>query len=200
MNQENQELFFQELRRQLSPLPPEERERYIEDYREMLLDRIEDGMPEEEAIRSLGAPEEIAGQILQEVPIGTLIKARVTPKRKLSGWEITLLILGFPLWFPLLIAAAAVLFSFFIVICALLISLTAVGIGFIVAGPAAEAAGIVQLCHQMTGEGLATIGAGLFLLGLGILFFIAGVKLFGVFFRWLGRFLRGIFLKKKEEK
>ena len=102
--------------------------------------------------------------------------------------------------FALLVAAAAVLFSIFITICALLLSLTAVGIGFIVGGPAAEAAGIVQLCHQMTGEGLATIGAGLFLLGLGILFFIAGVKLFGLFFRWLGRFLRSLFLKKKEDE
>ena len=60
----------------------------------------------------------------------------------------------------------------------------------------------VEEHHHETGDDgkVILIGTGLFLLGLGILFFIAGVKLFGLFFRWLGRFLRSLFLKKKEDE
>ena len=193
----NQEAFLQALRAQLASLPPEERERYVEDYRETICDRIEDGMDETEAVRSLGDPAEIARQILDETPLRTLVKARLKPERRLKGWELALLIAGFPLWFPLLIAAGAVLFSLFLSVCAVLLALTVTGGTMALSGPAAAAVGVVQLGYGMLGSGLAALGAGLFLLGVGFLLGYAGVRLFILFFRWLARLLRRLFTKKE---
>ena len=109
----------------LAGLPEEDILRTVEYYSEMIDDRIEDGIPEDEAVAAVGTVEEIATQVLSEVSLPRLIKHKLKPHRKLSGWEITLLILGFPLWFPLLIAAGAVLLSVYVAIWAVIISLWA---------------------------------------------------------------------------
>ena len=109
----------------LSAMPEEDVLRTVEYYSEMIEDRIEDGAPEAEAVAAVGTVEEIAAQVLSEVSLPKLIKNKLKPKRKLSGWEITLLILGFPLWFPLLLSAGAVLLSVYVSIWAVIISLYA---------------------------------------------------------------------------
>lgn len=108
--------FLSALRTHLSSLPSEDIERSLSFYSEMIDDRIEDGMSEEEAVAAIGDPQEIASQILLDTPLPKLIKAKTTPKRKLRTWEIVLLILGSPVWAPLLIAAFAVFISVYAVI------------------------------------------------------------------------------------
>ena len=56
----NRETFLTELRQRLSGLPREELEERLAFYGEMLDDRLEDGLTEEEAAESLGTPEEVA--------------------------------------------------------------------------------------------------------------------------------------------
>ena len=66
----------------------------------MIDDRMEEGLAEEEAVSSFGTPEEIADQILSEIPLSRLVRERVKPKRALKAWEIVLLVLGSPVWLP----------------------------------------------------------------------------------------------------
>lgn len=63
--------FLVKLREALEALPSEEQIRSVAFYEEVLDDRIEDGMDEEEAVAALGTVEDIARRILEEVP-GTL--------------------------------------------------------------------------------------------------------------------------------
>ena len=56
--------FLTELDRRLSPLPRHEAEEHINYYAEMLADRMEEGMTEEEAVRSMESIDTIASRIL----------------------------------------------------------------------------------------------------------------------------------------
>ena len=118
--------FFSELAERLYGVPDKDREASLEYYGEMINDRIEEGMTEEEAVAALGSPEEIATQILRELSLPKLVQARVKPRRALRVWEIVLLILGAPLWRPLLLAAAAVILAVYVVLWSLVIALAAV--------------------------------------------------------------------------
>ena len=92
-------------------------------------------------------------------------------KRRIPAWEITLIVLGFPLWLPLLIIAFAVILSVFICLWAVIIcfwaafaSLIACAFGGIVGG-AITAVGINRV------SGIAIISAGLVCTGLSIFIF-----------------------------
>lgn len=59
----NQEEFLSELRIFLHELPKDERAEIIEDYKEYFAIKLEEGLREEEVIRQLGSPREIASRI-----------------------------------------------------------------------------------------------------------------------------------------
>ena len=75
--------FLQELSMEILGLPQEDVEHWLEYYTEMLEDRIEEGMSEQEATAALGDPKAIARQILAQTPFTKLIKNKIAPKRKL---------------------------------------------------------------------------------------------------------------------
>ena len=79
--------FLSALRDRLSGLPDEDVEQSVEYYGEMIDDRIEDGLSEADAVEAVGCVEEIAVQIMTEVPLPKLVKAKVRPKRALRIWE-----------------------------------------------------------------------------------------------------------------
>ena len=94
----NRQTFFYELRKGLSGIPSSDVEKTIDYYNEIIDDRIEEGLSESEAVATIGPVDQIVPQILADVPLPQLVRERLSRKRKLSGWEIALLILGFPLW------------------------------------------------------------------------------------------------------
>ena len=87
----NKEKFLDELRNRLSGLPQEDIEERIAFYEEMIDDRMEDGVSEEEAVSRIGSVENIARQIMSEIPLTKLVQEKVKPKRNLRAWEIVLL-------------------------------------------------------------------------------------------------------------
>ena len=93
--------FLDELRDRLSGLPKDDLENRLSFYEESINDRMDDGKSEEEAIKELGTIDEIVTQVAGETSLVTLVKEKAKPKRKLSGAEIALIAIGFPLWFPL---------------------------------------------------------------------------------------------------
>ncbi len=167
----NKQEFINELRIGLTGLPGSDVEERVGFYSEMIDDRIEEGLSEEAATAEIGPVDKIVKQVLAETPLPKIIKECVTPKRGLKAWEIILLVLGFPLWFPLLIVAISVVFVIYVSIWAVIISLWAVFIS-LVAGAAAGVVGfVIFLVMGMPANAFAMLGAGVMLAGLSILMF-----------------------------
>ena len=137
----NKNEFISYLRQRLSNYPAGEVDKAISFYTESLEDRIEDGMTEEEAVASLGNVDDIVKQIQSEMPINTIVKNKIdTQKKKMSGSTIALIviiaILGFPIWFPILITAVSLIFAAVVTVFSLGIAALAVVFGLCVAGVA----------------------------------------------------------------
>lgn len=194
----NQEQFLEEIRRRLRGLPEQDVENTLAYYREMIQDRMEDGLSEEEAVAALGRPEDIAAQILMETPLPTLVKARGRRARTLRAWEIVLLVLGFPLWGSLILTALCVLLAVYVAVWAVIAALLAVAVSLglcLLAG----AAGLVLLCIRgWVLPGILCGSAGLICAGCAILLFFAG-KAAARGAVWLGRrpgrWLRTLFVR-----
>ena len=155
----------------LRGLPPEDLERWVDYYREMIDDRMDEGLSEEEAVADLGSLEEIRDQILTETPLPRLVKESVRPRRKLRAWEIVLLVLGSPIWVPLIAAAVIVVASVYLSVWAVLLSLYAADLAVAVTGLAGGVALVQMLMAGQTAEGILFLGAGLVCIGLAILLF-----------------------------
>lgn len=164
--------FLGRLRERLAGLPPKDIEKSLDYYAEMIADRIEDGMSEEEAVAALGTIDEIVAQILEETPLPKLVKEKVRPKRPLRTWEILLIVLGFPLWLPLLIAFASVIFSILVAIGSVIISVFAVAVAVGACALAFIVAGLICFATARGALGTILIGATLICAGLCILFSI----------------------------
>ncbi len=165
----NKAEFLSALQNRLSGLPREELERTVTYYDEMIDDHMEEGMTEAEAVASLGSVEDIVAQILGEKSLFKLLHEKIKPKRRLRAWEIVLIVLGFPVWFPLLVAVAAVFFSLYAVIWSVVVSLYAVDVALAVAGVCGVVGGIAYLFGGMGATGALAIGGGLASAGLFIL-------------------------------
>lgn len=108
--------FLSELRNKLKGLPKEDIEDRISFYEEAINDRMDDGKSEEEAVAELGSVDSVVNEIAKDTPLTKLVKERYAPKRSLRPWEIVLLVLGFPLWFPLLLTLFILIFVAYLVI------------------------------------------------------------------------------------
>lgn len=164
--------FLETLRARLGRLPSQELEERLGFYSEMIDDRIEDGIEEEKAILDIGSVEEIAAQIIADIPLSKIAKERIKPKRRLKTWEILLLVLGSPLWLSLGIAAVAVMLSIYVVLWSLIISVWAIFASFSACAFGGIAAGCTFIFGGNTLTGIAMIGAGTVCIGLAIFTFV----------------------------
>lgn len=160
--------FLTELRSRLEGMFEADRNQSLDYYSEMIDDRMEDGLSEEEAVAAVGTPSELAEQILGEMPFAKLVKAKVKNRRKMSGGEIALLIIGFPLWFPLLLAGVIVLAAFYISFWALIASLWITEVSLGIAVVAGVASSLLWLFQGLGWTGMFMLSTGLFAAGLGI--------------------------------
>lgn len=179
----NKQDFLIELRKRLSGLPKEDIDERLNFYGEIIDDRIEDGISEETAILEIGTIDEIVSQIITDIPLGKLVKEKITPKKTLKVWEIVLLVLGSPIWLSILIAVFAVIISLYVVLWSVIIALWSVFASFIACGFAGIAAGVYFAIIGNGLTGIAVIGAGIVSVGLSIFMFFgckAGTK--GVLF------------------
>jgi uncharacterized membrane protein len=106
--------FLHALEERLAGLAESDRQASLDFYAEMLDDLTESGMTEADAVASLGSVDAIAEEILMDTPLPKLIKAKMKPKRRMRAWEIVLIAVGSPVWFPILIALFAVALSLYI--------------------------------------------------------------------------------------
>ena len=105
--------FLEELKTRLWAMPEADKERSVDYYSEMIDDRMEDGLSEEEAVAAIGDLDEIVSQILSESPrppsaAGTVISVYV------SLWSVVIAL--YATTFALFVAAlGCVLGSFFMI-------------------------------------------------------------------------------------
>ena len=165
----NKEGFLAELRQRLAGLPQGELEERLTFYEEMIDDRLEDGAAEEEAVASLGTPEEVAAQVLAEVPMSALIRERVRPKKDRDTGKTVLIVLGFPIWFSLLAAVLAVGFSLYLCLWVLVVSLWIVALSLAASALGCLIGGAVILFRFGPGEAGLALGGCLACAGLAVL-------------------------------
>ena len=178
----NKQEFLVALRNYLNDLSAEDIRRSLDFYAEMIDDYMEDGMTEEDAIAAVGDITQIADQIRSDAGA-----APQKPKRKIKGWSLALIALSFPVWLPLLISAAAIIFSLYATALALGISSLVLLLSPFLFIPSGNLAGACLF-----------LGGALVVTGITILFFItlkpitkAVVWLTKKLFRWtIGLFMR----------
>ena len=197
----NKEEFLAELSRRLSGLTDSDIRERVDFYREMIEDHVEDGLSEEEAVAEIGDARQIVEQIMSEIPLTRLVKERVRPKRKLKAWEIVLLVLGSPVWVPLVLAAAAVVLSVYVVIWAAVVCIYAADVS-LAAGAISGILGIVLYLKEGNALGaLFSVGMGFASAGLAILLFFGCVWLTKSVVHITGRMLlklKASFVRKED--
>lgn len=161
--------FIDKLRASLKGLPQKDIEESLNFYSEMIDDRVEDGLSEEEAVFAVGSIEQISEQIIADVPFVKIAKEKIKPKRSFKTWEIVLIAVGFPIWLPLLIATVSIIFSLYVVLWSIAISVFAVLISVVACAVGGAFAGVVFMFSGSPLPGLAVIGASLFCAGFSIL-------------------------------
>lgn len=199
----NKQDFLSKLRSALSGLPKDEVDERLTFYEEMIDDRMEDSVSEEEAVAAAGDVDSIAKKALSEVPMAKIVKERMTPKRDWQPWEIILLVLGFPLWFPLLVAAGVLVLALYVVILSLDLSLWA---GEISLWGSAIGGVVLALIYAVKGfalPALAMLGVALISAGASIFWFYLCIAATKGLFRLCGMIAIGIkklFIKKENTK
>lgn len=167
--------FLECLRNKLSGMPEEDINRFVDYYCEMIDDRIEDGMSEEEAVADIGSVDDIVAEILRTTPLAKLVKEKVKPKRKLRGWEIVLLCVGSPLWLSLGLAALCVVLAVYIVLWAIVVAFICVNVALFATALALFACVAGLAVQVKIPELVMCLGAALIIGGLSLLMLL-GVK------------------------
>lgn len=164
--------FLDKLRASLWAMPEADIQRSLDYYSEMIDDRMDDGLSEEEAVAAIGDLDEIVKQILTESPRPPVVMKAAQKQRRVEPWMILLLILGSPLWVPLVTGAVSAVLSVYLslwsVVAVLYVVAVAVG---------AAAIGCLIGCFFMIGRFgviLVSIGAALLCAGLAIVLFLLG--------------------------
>lgn len=195
--------FLAELRSKLSGVPEKDAEDRLGFYSEIIDDRMEEGISEEEAVRGIGSIDEIAAGITAEISQARNKDQKRESKRKLKAWEIVLLAAGSPVWLPLAIAAVAVTFSLYAVLWALVISLWAVFVAFTATAGGSIVIFVVQIIYGNALAGVAILGAGLILAGSSIFLFFGcknSTKGTAVLAKKIALGIKKIFVKKEAAK
>lgn len=174
------EEFSEKLKNGLAGLPQEDIDERLTFYSEMIDDRMEEGLTEEEAVAEIGSVQTLVTQILEDTPLTKLVKEKVKPKRSLKGWEILLLVLGSPLWIALLIVLFAFLFTVYALIWSFVLLLWVVMITFLLSAIWIVIISPVFVRDTGGKTGFELFFAGIMLIGFSIFMFF-GCKAFTKF-------------------
>ena len=166
--------FLEKLSYQLRRFSEEDQKRLISYYDEMIQDRIEDGMDEEKAVASIGSVEKAVEEAMYDVSLPTLVKAKVKESKEKAPnkavW-VTLAILGFPIWLPLLMTLSAVVLCVYVSIWITIISLYVVELSLAAATIFGLISGYIYMFTVSVSAGFFVIGISLVAGALSILFF-----------------------------
>lgn len=186
----NKREFLNALESRLSGLPEDDARHWLDYYAEMIDDRVEDGMSEEAAVSDLGGIDSVVSSIISETPITRLIGAKLEKKSGLTGWHIALIVLGAPLWFPLLIALLSVIFAVFVALFSLIFAAFSIVVSFAATSVGCLVGGVSALISGGFARAAALIGAALVFAGLTVLCCIAAIA----FSKWIFKLVKSFVL------
>lgn len=202
----NKAEFLSLLEQRLSVLPESDKKRSIRYFDEMIADRMEEGLSEEEAVACLESVDEIAEGILREttepvVSAGTEIKEKTKDFHGIPIWLLILLaVVGAPLWLPVAISIAVTVVSIYCVPWCLILSIFCCAAGCFFGGIAGVIFGIVASPGLGVFGAVLLIGISVFCIGFGLLLLFPAV----FFTKWLAKGTawcwRKIFSSGKEKK
>lgn len=168
----------------------------VEYYDEMISDRIDAGMSEEEAVNELESIDSIVENAKLELPVSKLIKEKVKDTKtkvkssNISGLVILLLVLGFPVWFPLLITffslALVIAIVFFVVVFVLYV------VDFSIVISAVACAGAIVFSAVPIAAKVMLLGAAFLLGGLAIILWKPLCNIAKAVLKGFGHFIKGI--------
>ena len=207
----NKEQFLTELQERLSFLPASEAARFIGYYREMIDDRMEEGMSEEDAVADLGDIDHIVEDIQYDLPVTSLVastvkettaKTKAKAEKRWPTWGKVLAVLGIilssPLWIALLLALACVIVTVLAIMIAVIVVVAALVLALAVASLASLVGGVLTVFGRPA-LGLALLGLGLLGGGLSVFAYLLAViiikgilQLIKLLFRWV----KGLFVRK----
>lgn len=164
----NKREFLAVLRKGLAGIPRGDMEERVTFYTEMIDDRLEESLTEEQAVAELGPVENIVAQIMSEIPPARSGKEKAKPGRSLRVWEILLLVLGSPLWLSLLAAALAVALAVYAVIWSAVLCLWALVLCAAVCSVSGILSAVVFCAGGNIPGGIVMLGTGAMCGGLGI--------------------------------
>ena len=165
--------FITRLQYKLSGVPLSDVLGRLDFISEVIDDKIEDGLTEDEAVAAMGSPDDVAAGIIKEV--GSSGDGEATPtedsarcKRTPSALIITLIALGSPIWISLAAAAFSLTASAYALIWSLAGSLWAIFGTLIGVGVGGFFMGCVFVFVGNVAAGFALIGASLLCTGLSL--------------------------------
>lgn len=159
--------YLRRLRDLLACLPAGQLEESVSFLAEAIDDRIESGMSEEEAVAAMGAPGAVAVAILDDLP--AVPRAIAKTKRRSTVLLWVLVVLGSPLWVPLVLSFAAVVAIVYLCIWILALCVWILAAACVVAAFMMLALAFDGLLIGLTPFVVATSGVALALLGVGLL-------------------------------
>ena len=192
--------FLSKLKDRLCRLPPKEVEERVNFYAEMIDDRIEDGLSEEQAVEQLGNFEDVVCQIIAEIPLTKIVKEKIKTKEKLSGWGVLILSVGSPIWFSLIVSALAVAFSLYACLWSLVVCAWATVVSFCAGVVGGVLGGILFMFTANLYSGIFLIACGITCVGLSIFSYYGCIWVVKVTLKLTKRILFGIkkcFVKKE---
>lgn len=192
----NKAEFLDDLKCKLSSLPKEEREKTVNYYTEMIDDRIESGMGEEEAVAQMESTQTIAERLIPEES-----KNKTTSEKVFDfidkfftkhGYLVVLaiLILSFPLWSPIVVGVlifVGLFFAFLFAMIALGAICTVVALGI-----------AISFITQSLLSALSALGVSMIFAGVTMLITIGTFKLIRQISDFCKRSYKGI--KERSEK
>lgn len=159
------EEFLSRLQAGLAGLPREDVEERVTFYGEMIDDRMEEGLSQEDAVAQVGPVEDVIDQIRAE------FSQPQKEKRKLGWAEIVLLVLSAPVWLTLLLSLFAVVLSVYASVWAVVISLWAVDASLAGCSFGGVAAAVSFAIAGKWPGAVAVLGGGLVCAGLAVFLF-----------------------------
>ena len=168
----NKEAFLAELAKRLYGLSQSDLEERLAYFSEVIDEKVANGMTEETAVASIGSVDDVASRIMSEIPLSKLVKDRVQTEKRWTAGKIVLLLLLFPIWFPLAVTLFAVLFAFITVIWAVILALYAADLVLLLTAVVLIPGSVVLLFMAGPGGILTGIGTALILAALSILLFL----------------------------
>lgn len=181
----NKTQFLAALESHLSVLSEEERKRSLLYFEEIIADRMEEGLSEEEVIAQMDSPEAIAADIINEAGVEGQNAAIVEKKvGSCPLWvAILLAVLASPIWLPVLVSVVTVIVTTYSVVWILIGCLYITAAALILGGLVGIVASFVALGANSVAIAVFSVGLSVFCIGFGILLVFPAVLCTGWYAR-----------------